>query len=429
MQYSTFTIMSGNGNEETGLQQTGLHSLERNRYFFGKLIGPREMRMEQDYFTERSNMHSQFVSGSGIICGLELSDPVQNGTTDTGGHLTVTLNPGIAIGGHGRPIVVEDSPSLMIRKGGKSGDYVLPAGNKVHVFLTYTERGEGLVPVPGEESAREDRKEANKMVEEFDLYFTESNEASEPHLTQSKRIRDVDFPKVPDIGNLPLEDDESIRRRKLAYRHQMNRIAHTYRNKEPSYRACETSSDPSVFVGTLKKTVDEATTHKWEVSTEETENPLPYVYSNDMLYAGLSRLSLQVNPLKEHLVKTTLSNTRTTFNKLADEYEADNPQGQAHKIASGADMALKEMIPPEFPDGTSPFISLLIDVKQQDRYNQMTNPITGLNQEDKDRFEKVADELIKAVEHRDTPTPRHQELYIATLQDWVNEAAGWLSQS
>ena len=78
-----------------------LSQFERNKYFYGKLMTVRDFETEQSYLNEKRRLLSRLIHGTGVVCGLEVSDPVV-----ADGKLTLELSPGVAIDCCGCAIVV-----------------------------------------------------------------------------------------------------------------------------------------------------------------------------------------------------------------------------------------------------------------------------------------------------------------------------------
>lgn len=70
--------------------------VRRPHYFFGQLITPEDLQLEQDYHRDMRHLQNRRL-GSGIVDGLRV-------TADSEGAVTVT--PGFAIDRHGRELVV-----------------------------------------------------------------------------------------------------------------------------------------------------------------------------------------------------------------------------------------------------------------------------------------------------------------------------------
>jgi len=69
----------------------------RNRYFYGKLLDAPHLQMEQSYFLERRRLLNRLALGFGVLCGLDARPAGDGG---------VIVEPGVAIDGRGREIVV-----------------------------------------------------------------------------------------------------------------------------------------------------------------------------------------------------------------------------------------------------------------------------------------------------------------------------------
>jgi hypothetical protein len=77
---------------------TDLMPVDRNNYFYGKLLDVFHLEMEQKYFNSKRWLLNRLVTGPGVVCGLRVE------LTDDG--KSVILNPGLAIDRCGREIVV-----------------------------------------------------------------------------------------------------------------------------------------------------------------------------------------------------------------------------------------------------------------------------------------------------------------------------------
>src|SRR5215204_5022050 len=87
-------------------------SVDRNRYFYGKLMTVRDFLREQEYFNSKRWLVNRLLFGSGIVCGLEV-------TTAGGGSLGATeveIQPGVAFDPVGREITVLERARLDLTK-------------------------------------------------------------------------------------------------------------------------------------------------------------------------------------------------------------------------------------------------------------------------------------------------------------------------
>jgi hypothetical protein len=120
----------------------GLGAPARPNYFYGKLLDEQHFKMEQSYFNNKRWLLNRLLFGSGVVCGLGLSEPDGDGM--------VWLQPGVAIDGCGREIVVPEAvpldPSrLTDDQGNETGE---TAGEgQVEICLLYAEELVDPVPV------------------------------------------------------------------------------------------------------------------------------------------------------------------------------------------------------------------------------------------------------------------------------------------
>src|SRR5262245_33927880 len=91
-------------------------SLDRNRYFYGKLMTVRDFTQEQLYFNSKRWLLNRLLFGSGVIYGLKVSA----GPEPT----SIVIAPGLALDPLGREVTVVD----------------VPGGNKVDLT--------GIIPTP-----------------------------------------------------------------------------------------------------------------------------------------------------------------------------------------------------------------------------------------------------------------------------------------
>lgn len=86
-------------------------SIDRNRYFYGKLMTVRDFLREQEYFNSKRWLINRLLFGSGILCGLEVAAPV-GGDAGT----IVEIQPGVAFDPLGREITVSNRERVDLTK-------------------------------------------------------------------------------------------------------------------------------------------------------------------------------------------------------------------------------------------------------------------------------------------------------------------------
>ncbi|MBZ6495299.1 hypothetical protein [Natrinema longum] len=236
--------MAQDSDHSTG-ERGDLSQFRKNRFFSGKLMTPRDMEAEQEYHAERLHALSRFVVGSGIVHGLEIRSI---GETDDG--LEVTIEPGLALDGRGRPIVVEQVTTKSLPR---------PSANELSLYIEYEEVSLETVPVPNTDDAIDAESTSNRTVEVFELTYRETTEDERPQLP------DVEIPSVGSDGL----DAETISRQLLERYHDQHRSA------MPS------ETETAVFLGSFERTPDGA----WTESTEPA--PREFAYDHDLLFATI----------------------------------------------------------------------------------------------------------------------------------------------
>ena len=110
-------------------------ALERNRYFFGKMMDVGQFEKEQAYFRNQLALLSRLVIGTGVVCGLDV-------TADTAAKGNVSIAPGIALDGAGRflivPAAVSVNPAQLTDGAGKAQGAPETTGSTL-ISLSYAE--------------------------------------------------------------------------------------------------------------------------------------------------------------------------------------------------------------------------------------------------------------------------------------------------
>lgn len=79
-------------------ERESIRTFVRNRYFYGKLLDVHHLELEQSYFNGKRWLLNRLVSGSGVVCGLDVQI--------TADHKAIRVMPGVALDYAGREIVV-----------------------------------------------------------------------------------------------------------------------------------------------------------------------------------------------------------------------------------------------------------------------------------------------------------------------------------
>src|SRR5713226_8230510 len=114
-----------------------LHSAERPRYLYGRLLTADDLQKEQDYWRHKGQLHNRIGLGRGVVCGLAVT-PLS--TTQGNG---VRVSAGLALDGWGREIVIPTDVDIVpLGLSDDCGplspsDELLPPS--VHISLCYLE--------------------------------------------------------------------------------------------------------------------------------------------------------------------------------------------------------------------------------------------------------------------------------------------------
>ena len=73
--------------------------IERNRYFYGKLLSVRDFETEQRYTRSKEQLMNRLVLGAGVVCGLSVMASNES---------TLLIESGLALDYHGRMVTVEE---------------------------------------------------------------------------------------------------------------------------------------------------------------------------------------------------------------------------------------------------------------------------------------------------------------------------------
>ncbi|GHU57930.1 hypothetical protein FACS1894133_1740 [Clostridia bacterium] len=140
------------------MKSTNFFPIERNRYFYGKLLTVRDFESEQNYTSAKHRIINRIVNGTGVVCGL--------GTISTD-EITLIVESGMALDYLGREIVVEEP---LIRKLEMlEGHETLKGHDDAYLCLTYDERKVDPVNAVGSDT---DGRQYNMTREGFKLFIT-----------------------------------------------------------------------------------------------------------------------------------------------------------------------------------------------------------------------------------------------------------------
>ena len=150
-------------------------SVDRNRYFYGKLMTVRDFLREQEYFNSKRWLVNRLLFGSGIVCGLETAEVGTEPTT------TVEIQPGVAFDLKGHEITVSEVARVNLAKLDTEG--LAPGGGtgetNLLVCLNYHECPKEPVPSLGG-SPCEEACESNRVGETYTVSLLKAPPEAEP---------------------------------------------------------------------------------------------------------------------------------------------------------------------------------------------------------------------------------------------------------
>jgi len=142
-----------------------LHQLERNRYFYGKLMTVRDFEAEQCYNREHRHLHNQALHGQGAICGFAVEPKA-----GAGNQAKLVVKPGMALDCCGRELILANDQEVDLKVfQEKIG--AITAEKNLFLCIKYDECGREPVPALENASTCEEVCEHNRISEKvaFDV--------------------------------------------------------------------------------------------------------------------------------------------------------------------------------------------------------------------------------------------------------------------
>lgn len=133
--------------------------IERNRYFYGKLLTVRDFEIEQQYMRRKQQLLSRLSIGTGVVCGLGVS-----ASDDT----TLLIESGMALDYQGHMVVVEEPALRKIQM--IDGHDQIQGSESAYLCLAYDETD--LEPVNAVGANTGESRQFNMTREGAKLYLT-----------------------------------------------------------------------------------------------------------------------------------------------------------------------------------------------------------------------------------------------------------------
>ena len=133
--------------------------LERNRYFYGKLLTVRDFEKEQSYHNTKRTMLNRLVTGAGVVCGLGVTASDES---------TLVIESGMAIDYRGREIVLPETIFRKLRM--LEGQETLNGQQDAYLCIAYAVEDVEPVNATGAEVGSE--RQFDLTREGYRLYIT-----------------------------------------------------------------------------------------------------------------------------------------------------------------------------------------------------------------------------------------------------------------
>lgn len=149
------------------MNNSNFFPLERNRYFYGKMLTARDFETEQRYFNNKRRLLNRTLFGAGVVCGLGVcrNDDV-----------SFSVETGMALDYMGREICVSTPVIRKLRM--VDGYEELNKSDRVYLCLQYAQ--ENREPVNNIGAADSGSEQYNKIWEGYRLYLS----TDEPDLSE-----------------------------------------------------------------------------------------------------------------------------------------------------------------------------------------------------------------------------------------------------
>ncbi len=156
----------------------------RLNYFSGQLLGPDDLRLEQDYQRGSLQRLARMAVGYGTLSGLDVTAAADDG------QVTVVVGPGAAIDRFGRLIVVPAGqviadPFQPTDDDGRPRGAPVRDGTVTLLLLFAEEVGDGQPVARG--AGEVDQRRADRTVESFRIVIREGGPPPEPGLSAAQR--------------------------------------------------------------------------------------------------------------------------------------------------------------------------------------------------------------------------------------------------
>lgn len=160
-----------------------LKALERNRFFYGKLLTAEDFIAEQNYFNTKIRLLNSLLFGSGVIAGLNVIKTDER---------SVAIDSGIALDHAGREIIVPEPIIVKINDLDGYDGFIRENADYTRAYLCIEYNETRTQPIHSiAKSALDDENdgpEYNRVTEGFSLYITDKPPEGNPCESEDRAI-------------------------------------------------------------------------------------------------------------------------------------------------------------------------------------------------------------------------------------------------
>lgn len=139
---------------------------ERNHYYYGKLLSVEDFNLEQNYNSSKQRMNHMFLSGAGIVSGMNVVEI---------GDQTISVETGCALDAFGREMVIHEPITKKLQLIDGFERATAKGENYIYLCVEYDEKAaDSIYNIAGSTGMAKDAKENtyNKVVETCRLFCT-----------------------------------------------------------------------------------------------------------------------------------------------------------------------------------------------------------------------------------------------------------------
>lgn len=165
------------------MTENELKSLERNRFFYGKLLTAEDFIAEQNYFNTKIRLLNRLLFGSGVVAGLNVIKADER---------SVAIDGGVALDGAGREIIVPEPMIVRISELDGYEAFARENSDRVRAYLCIEYDEKRTQPIHSIAlSALDDENdgpEHNRIAEGFSLYITAEEPEDIPSEAEARAL-------------------------------------------------------------------------------------------------------------------------------------------------------------------------------------------------------------------------------------------------